>query len=195
MNEQLTDIVFVLDRSGSMGGTIDDYIGGMRTMLDEQREVEGSAKISFYTFGDYVFQEYLRNDISDAYVRDVQAGGLTAMYDGIGVAIDDLGVALAGLREEDKPGKVLFVIVTDGWENCSKEYDQADIKDRITKQTDKYSWEFMFLGANIDSKEVGNSMGVYTTQDYVQSSEGVEGLFSNISVSTATYRNTGDLNL
>jgi len=163
MNKNLTEIVFILDRSGSMSGLESDTIGGFNSMIEKQKKEEGQAIVSTVLFDDRMKVLHDRVEIrkvrkmtdKDYYVR-----GCTALLDAVGGAIKHIGNVHKYAREEDRPAKTLFVITTDGMENASKEYDYKKVKKMIENQKKKYNWEFLFLGANIDAAEVADRMGI-----------------------------------
>ncbi|MBR5760775.1 MAG: VWA domain-containing protein [Lachnospiraceae bacterium] len=163
MRENLTELVFILDRSGSMSGLEADTIGGFNSMIKKQQKEEGEAIVSTVLFDDQCEVLHDRVEISkikkmtedDYYVR-----GCTALLDAVGGAIHHIGNIHKYAREEDRPAKTLFIITTDGLENASKRYTFKDIKRMIERQKEKYNWEFLFLGANIDAIEVAGNMGI-----------------------------------
>ncbi|MBQ2160318.1 MAG: VWA domain-containing protein, partial [Firmicutes bacterium] len=153
MKKGLTEMVFILDRSGSMGGLEKDTIGGYNSMIEKQKKEEGEALVSTVLFdhmqeviADRVPLDKIKKMTEDEYyVR-----GCTALLDAVGYAIRHIGNIHKYAREEDVPEKTIFVITTDGLENASKRYSYSDIKRMIKRQEEKYGWEFLFLGANID---------------------------------------------
>jgi len=163
MRENLTELVFILDRSGSMSGLEADTIGGFNSMIKKQQKEEGEAIVSTVLFDDQCEVLHDRVEISkikkmtedDYYVR-----GCTALLDAVGGAIHHIGNVHKYAREEDRPAKTLFIITTDGLENASHRYTFKDIKRMIERQKEKYNWEFLFLGANIDAIEVAGNMGI-----------------------------------
>ena len=163
MNENLTELVFILDRSGSMAGLESDTIGGFNSMISKQQKGEGEVLVSTVLFDDQCEVIHDRVKISevkkmtedDYYVR-----GCTALLDAVGGAIHHIGNVHKYAREEDRPAKTLFIITTDGLENASRQYSIKDVKRMIERQKEKYNWEFLFLGANIDAIEVAGSMGI-----------------------------------
>ena len=163
MRKGLTEVVFIIDRSGSMSGLEADTIGGFNSMLDKQRKEEGEALISTVLFDDRTEVLYDRvpvgkvepmND-SQYYVK-----GCTALLDALGGAIHHIANVHKYAREEDVPEKTLFIITTDGMENASREYSYERVKQMVEKERDKYGWEFLFLGANIDAIEVASRCGI-----------------------------------
>ena len=163
MREDLTEVVFILDRSGSMNGLEGDTIGGFNSMLAKQKQEDGEAYISTILFDNV--QEVLHDRVP---VKDVQpmneeqyyVRGGTALLDAIGSAIRHIANIHKYAREEDVPAKTLFIITTDGMENASCNYNYDEIKRMIEKEKEKYGWEFLFLGANIDAIEVAGRFGI-----------------------------------
>lgn len=163
MRKGLTEVVFILDRSGSMSGLEADTIGGFNSMIQKQKKEEGEAYISTILFDDQSEVLYDRvpvgkvepmND-SQYYVR-----GCTALLDAIGGAIHHIAIVHKYAREEDRPEKTLFIITTDGMENSSRQYSCNKVKKMVQKEKEKYGWEFLFLGANMDAVEVAGRFGI-----------------------------------
>ena len=163
MKKNLTEIVFILDRSGSMSGLETDTIGGFNGMLKKQRKEEGDANITTVLFDDKVEMLHKRVDlknIKDMTEKDYYVRGCTALLDAIGETINYMGNVQKYLKEEERAEKVLFIITTDGYENSSKEYNYKKIKSMINNQKEKYNWDFLFLGANIDAVETAEKFGI-----------------------------------
>lgn len=163
MRKGLTEIVFILDRSGSMSGLEADTIGGFNSMIEKQQKEEGEAIISTVLFDDQTEVLYDRVPIGKVEpMNDTQyyVRGCTALLDAIGGAIHHIGNVHKYARTEDVPEKTLFIITTDGMENASKRYDYRRVKKMVEHQKAKYHWEFIFLGANIDAVEVAGRFGV-----------------------------------
>ncbi len=163
MKENLTELVFILDRSGSMSGLESDTIGGFNSMIKKQQKEDGEAIVSTVLFDDESDVIHDRVDIAnvkDLTEDDYYVRGCTALLDAVGGAIHHIGNVHKYAREEDRPAKTLFVITTDGHENASSNYTFKDIKRMIKRQQEKYNWEFLFLGANIDAIEVADNMGI-----------------------------------
>lgn len=163
MKKGLTEIVFILDRSGSMGGLESDTIGGYNSMIDKQNKEEGEALISTVLFDDKIEVLHDRVPLDKVgHITDKQyyVRGCTALLDAVGSAIHHIGNVHKYAREEDVPEKTLFIITTDGMENASREYDYGKVKKMVERQKEKYGWEFIFLGANIDAVAVADRFGV-----------------------------------
>ena len=163
MRKGLTEIVFILDRSGSMRGLEADTIGGFNAMIEKQQKEEGEALISTILFDDKTEVLYDRIPIGKVEPmndRQYYVRGCTALLDAIGGAIHHIGNVHKYARDEDVPEKTLFIITTDGMENASQRYDYKKIKKMVEHQKNKYHWEFIFLGANIDAIEVAGRFGV-----------------------------------
>ena len=159
----IVDVVFILDRSGSMGGLESDTIGGFNSMLEKQRKIEGKAFITTVLFDDQY--ELLHDRVNIAKVNNITekeyfVRGSTALLDAIGKTIAKEKAIQDTLGKNEKADKVLFVIITDGLENASREYNSSTVKKLIETQKEKYGWEFLFLGANIDAIETANTLGI-----------------------------------
>lgn len=163
MRENLTEIVFILDRSGSMSGLESDTIGGFNSMIAKQQKEEGEAIVSTVLFDDetdVIHDRVAIGEVKKLTEEDYYVRGCTALLDAVGGAIHHIGNVHKYAREEDRPVKTLFVITTDGLENASRHYSFKDVKKLIKGQQEKYNWEFLFLGANIDAIEVAGNMGI-----------------------------------
>ena len=163
MRENLTEIVFIIDRSGSMNGLESDTIGGFNSMIAKQQKEEGEAIISTVLFDDetdVIHDRVPIGDVKNLTDEDYRVRGCTALLDAVGGAIDHIGKIHKYARKKNRPAKTLFVITTDGLENASRYYSFKDIKRMIERQKEKYSWEFLFLGANIDAIKVAANMGI-----------------------------------
>ncbi len=163
MRKGLTEVVFILDRSGSMSGLEGDTIGGFNSMIEKQRKEEGEAYISTVLFDDR--SEVLYDRVPVAKVEPMNdkqyyVRGCTALLDAIGGAIHHIANVHKQTGEEDRPEKTLFIITTDGMENSSHVYDYKKVRKMVEKEKNKYGWEFLFLGANIDAIEVAGRFGI-----------------------------------
>lgn len=163
MKKGLTEVVFILDRSGSMSGLEGDTIGGFNSMIEKQKKEEGDALVSTILFDNY--SEVLHDRVEVSKIepltdRDYTVRGCTALLDAIGGAIHHIGNVHKYARNEDVPEHTIFIITTDGMENASHQYSREKIKAMIERQKTKYGWEFLFLGANIDAIETARSYGI-----------------------------------
>ncbi|MCD8119931.1 MAG: VWA domain-containing protein [Lachnospiraceae bacterium] len=163
MKKNLTEIIFILDRSGSMSGLESDTIGGFNSMIGKQKEEEGEALISTVLFNsrsEVIHDRVNVQEVKPMTDREYRVGGCTALIDAIGGAIHHIGNVHKYAREEDVPEHTLFVITTDGMENASRHYSSDEVKRMIERQKEKYGWEFLFLGANIDAVETAKHFGI-----------------------------------
>jgi uncharacterized protein YegL len=187
MNNNLTEIIFLLDRSGSMAGLESDTVGGFNAFVKKQSQLEGETILTTVLFDDQY--EVLWNGIDakeakltedEYYVR-----GMTALLDAVGKTILDVGYRLAKTKEERKPGKVIFVITTDGMENASSEFTYGKVKELIQHQQEKYNWEFIFMGANIDVAKEADSLGIHIENSFTfeASEKGIENMYEIVSES------------
>ena len=163
MKKNLTELVFILDRSGSMAGLEGDTIGGFNAMNEKQKRAEGEALVSTVLFDNASVVIHDRVDVQKvAPMTDAQYAvrGCTALLDAVGGAIHHIGNVHKYAREEDRPEHTLFVITTDGMENASRRYTAERVKQMIERQKAKYGWEFIFLGANMDAVEAAGSIGI-----------------------------------
>lgn len=163
MKKNLTELVFIMDRSGSMSGLENDTIGGFNSMIEKQKAEPGEALVSTVLFDHQTQVLHDRAKLADVKPmtrEDYFVRGSTALLDAVGGAIHHIGNVHKYAREEDRPEKTLFVITTDGMENASRRYTREDVKRMIERQKEKYGWEFLFLGANIDAVEAAGSIGI-----------------------------------
>jgi uncharacterized protein YegL len=185
MQKDLTELVFILDRSGSMSGLERDTIGGFNSILEKHNSTDGECIVTTVLFdGEY---ELLHERLDILNIKPITEDeyfvrGSTALLDAIGKTINKIGIELNNLLDEQRPEHVMFVIITDGEENASKEFTRDQIKQMVEHQTEVYKWEFIFLGANIDAFSVANSIGVQRskTANYYADSEGTEKNFEVI---------------
>ena len=179
MKKGLTEIVFILDKSGSMGGLEDDTIGGFNSLLKKQKKEEGEAIVSTVLFDDTsdVIHDRVPMDNVQELNDDVYVvGGCTALLDAIGGAIHHIGNIHKYARDEDRPEKTVFIITTDGMENASHHYSYSKVKGMVERQKTKYGWEFLFLGANIDAIETAGHIGIHADRavTYLSDEEGTK---------------------
>ncbi len=161
MKSNLLHICFVLDESGSMYYSSTDVIGGFKSLIEEQKKQnQGECIISVYKFSDEVKHDYIGKSIYEIPDLEYSPGGCTAMNDGIGTAIDEIGEWLSNMDESERPSKNLIVIMTDGQENSSKKYSFKDVKDRIKHQEEKYNWSFVYMGTDLADTEEATNLGI-----------------------------------
>ena len=186
MKKNSTEMVFILDRSGSMQNLTSDTIGGFNSMIENQKNEEGEAFVTTVLFDDNY--ELLHDHINIQEIKPITnkeyyARGCTALLDAIGKTINSIGSRLSGTLEDDRPDKVIFVITTDGFENASKEFDKKTVKEMIEHQRDKYSWTFMFLGANMDAVSEAATLGISAdfSKTYTANSVGTQSVYTSMS--------------
>ncbi len=163
MNSNLTEIVFILDRSGSMAGLESDTVGGFNAMVEKQKKEPGEALISTVLFSDrheLLYDRVAPEKIEPMTERQYQVGGCTALLDAIGWTVHHVSQIHRYAREEDRPGKTVFVITTDGMENASRHYRYEEVQRMVKHEQEKYGWEFLFLGANMDAIAAARRFGI-----------------------------------
>ena len=182
MNQNLVEMVFILDRSGSMEHLTEETIGGFNSLVEKQKNEEGEAAVTTVLFDDMyeILHEHRPiQEIERLTRREYYARGCTALLDAVGLTIDRVGNRFAELPEEERPGKVVVVITTDGYENASRIYTKERVKTMIELQQNVYKWQFLFLGANIDAVGAADSIGIRPcmARNYTASPAGVESTF------------------
>ena len=193
MKKGLTQMVFVLDMSGSMSPLTMETIGGYNTMISDQKKEKGDAIVTTVLFDhryNMIHDGVNIKEVKDMTTDEYEPAGMTAMLDAVGRAINHVGERLAAIPEEERPEKVLFTIITDGAENCSKEYTWETVREMIKHQREKYSWVFTFLGANIDTVEVGGNLGIHPmlSKRYTANKDGTQKVFNTASKSMSFAR-------
>ena len=193
MNNNLTEIVFILDRSGSMAGLEGDTIGGFNAMVEKQKKEQGEALLSTILFADNSMVLYDRVNIKKVEPMTEQqyrVGGCTALLDAIGGAVHHIANVHKYAREEDRPAKTVFVITTDGMENASRAYTYDEVQRMLKHEQEKYGWEFLFLGANMDAISAARSFGIRPDRAvrYSLDSEGTELNYRVVSETVARVR-------
>ena len=198
MRKNLTEIVFILDRSGSMSGLERDTIGGFNSMIEQQKKAEGEALISTVLFDNV--SEVLHDRVNVRNIRpmndrDYTVRGCTALLDAIGGAIHHIGNIHKYARKEDVPEHTLFVIMTDGMENASRIYSSNKVKKMIERQKNRYGWEFLFIGANIDSVETAKHFGINSDRsvNYHADGQGTAVVFDAVSKTVCNFRQSRPL--
>jgi len=191
-----TDITIILDRSGSMESVKSDTIGGFNTFLKDQQEIDKPASLSLVQFDNHYESVYLNKPIKEAEKlteTTFQPRGSTALYYAIGRTINSIGQRLSDLSENERPGNVLVVIMTDGHENSSHEFTAQKINEMITHQQDAYNWQFVFVGANQDAILSARTMGIrdVNAMTYAANAGGVRAMMASVSHNVKSYRQTG----
>lgn len=200
MKDNLTEIIVVLDKSGSMGSVRDDAIGGFNQFLEKQKEVPGEANLTMVQFNttyDTVYDGVPLSDVAPLTKETYVPGGLTSLLDAIGRAITDVGTRLEKTAEVVRPGKVIMVIITDGQENSSKEYKRSAILDMINTQRDEFSWDFIFLAADEGGIKDAQSIGIQSGKRgmFSKAGGGTRAVYDTITQSITSYRTGGSSDL
>ncbi|MCI7640402.1 MAG: VWA domain-containing protein [Clostridiales bacterium] len=198
MKKNLTELVFILDRSGSMAGLEADTIGGFNAMIEKQRKEPGEAVISTVLFDnetEVIHDRIPLDRVPRLTEKEYYVRGCTALLDAVGGAIHHIGNVHKYAREEDRPEKTLFVITTDGMENASRRYTYDKVKAMIERQREKYGWEFLFLGANIDAAREAARFGIRAdcAADYHADSIGTEAVYESVCEAVCQVRRSAPL--
>ena len=198
MKKNLTELVFILDRSGSMAGLEGDTIGGFNAMIEKQRGEPGEAVISTVLFDnetEVIHDRIPLDRVPRLTEKEYYVRGCTALLDAVGGAIHHIGNVHKYAREEDRPEKALFVITTDGLENASRRYTYDKVKTMIERQREKYGWEFLFLGANIDAAREAARFGIRAdcAADYHADSIGTEAVYESVCEAVCQVRRAAPL--
>ena len=193
MKKDLTELVFILDRSGSMAGLEKDTIGGFNAMIDKQRREAGEAVISTVLFDNYtevIHDRVPLHSVPKLTEREYYVRGCTALLDAVGGAIHHIGNVHKYAREEDRPARTLFVITTDGMENASRRYTYEKVKAQIARQKERYGWEFLFLGANIDAAQEAARFGIAEdyAATYVADEAGTNLIYETVNEAVCSFR-------
>lgn len=195
---KLTELVFILDRSGSMAGLESDTIGGYNSLLKKQKKEPGEAIVSTVLFDhltEVIHDRTPIRSVAPLTEREYFTRGTTALYDAVGGAIHHIGNIHKYARPEDRPWKTLFIITTDGLENASQRYAGARVREMIERQTEKYGWEFLFLGANMDAAQAAGDIGIAAERaiDYAADSGGTALNFAVLSGTVSSLRSAGSV--
>jgi uncharacterized protein YegL len=189
-----TEIIAIIDRSASMGSLTTETVSGYNSFLKEQKEIEDETNLSLVLFNDrheYIYDNVPIKKVKKLSKKIYMPHGMTAMNDAIGTAITKAGARLAKMEEHERPSKVIVLIITDGQENSSREYrSSSQIKEMIDKQQNTYSWEFIFLGANIDVDQYAADYGFKAGKfaQYNQTSKGTTAVFDSLSTAVVNAR-------
>ncbi len=194
-DKNLTEIICIIDRSGSMSSIRDDAIGGFNIFLEEQKGVTVDRCIFTYTQFDTDYEiVHCGIPIEDMKPLDHSTyvpRGSTALLDAIGRTINSVGARLSAVSESERPGKVAVVILTDGFENASKEFNLGTITEMIKTQSEQFKWEFVYLAAGKDAFEAGHRMGIANVAQFSHDSHGARGIHDNLSKNMTSYRSSG----
>ncbi len=183
MRENSTEMVFVLDRSGSMSGLAADTIGGFNELIEKQKKIEGDAYVTTVLFDheyEVLHDHVALGEVAPLTDKEYFARGSTALLDAVGRTIDSVGARLAAAPEEERPEHVVFVITTDGRENSSREYTAQRVREMVEHQQQKYSWQFVFLGANMDAVSEARNLGISAkyAADFTPTGRGVNRMYA-----------------
>ena len=186
MKNNITELIFILDRSGSMSGLEADTIGGFNAMIEKQKKLDGKCFVSTVLFdneSEVIHDRVELENVKPMTDNDYTVRGCTALYDAIGGAIRHIGNIHKYARPEDVPENTMFVITTDGMENASHFYNNKQVKDMIERQKEKYGWEFIFVAANIDAMETARNFGIDENRavNYHADPKGTACLYDNVS--------------
>lgn len=193
MKKNLTELVFILDRSGSMAGLEGDTIGGFNAMMEKQKREPGETLVSTVLFDQdtqVIHDRVPLEKLGPLTEEEYYVRGSTALLDAVGGAIRHIGNVHKYAREEDVPEKTLFIITTDGMENASRHYDYDRVKDMIRRQQERYGWEFLFLGANIDAAREAGRFGIRPecAADYHADSRGTRVIYESLAEAVCQVR-------
>lgn len=195
---KLTELVFILDRSGSMEGLVDDTIGGFNSLINKNKELDDRCIVSTVLFDDITEVIHDRVDIKKINKltrKEYYTRGCTALVDAIGLGIHHIGNVHKYARPEDRPDKTMFVIITDGMENASHIYTREKLMNMIRRQEEKYGWEFLFIGANIDAVETAKVYGIREERavNYHADKIGTDVVYRNLACATVNIRSNNEV--
>lgn len=197
MNKNLTEIIFIIDKSGSMHSLTDDTIGGFNSVLESQRKsVDGEATVTTVLFSDNVTKLHDRVDVREVEPmtkKQYIASGGTALLDAIGQTIDDVQERIDNMPEDERPGNIICAITTDGQENASRTYTKDRVKKMVEHQTNGHGWEFLFLGANMDAVSEAESIGINRSVTYINDNIGTKCVYDAMGFAASSLRATGEI--
>lgn len=190
VNSEFTHVVVIMDRSGSMMSVKEDMEGGFNQFIEEQQKGSGRCTMSLYQFDDQYEIVYENKDVQDVPAAELAPRGCTALLDAIGRTFNSVGKQLSDMPENERPGRVVVMIITDGYENASSEFKKDQIKGMLEHQQNMYSWEVVFLGANIDAFAEGFSMGICAANclTYAANSAGTRAAFASVTKNLSDVR-------
>lgn len=198
IRNNITEMVFILDRSGSMSGLEEDTIGGFNSMIKRQKDVVGECFVSTILFDDKseVLHDRIKlSDVPEMTEKEYFVRSCTALFDAVGGAIHHIGNIHKYARPEDVPEKTIFIITTDGMENASHYYDEHRVRSMIERQKERYGWEFLFIGANIDAVAEAKRIGIESDRaaNYNATSKGTKKLYSVVEKTVRQYRSCSSI--
>lgn len=198
MKNNITELVFILDRSGSMAGLESDTIGGFNAMIEKQKKEDGECYISTVLFdnvSEVLHDRVKLTDIRPMTDKEYTVRGCTALIDALGGAIHHIGNIHKYARPEDVPEHTMFIITTDGMENASQRYNSDEVKKMIERQKEKYGWEFLFIGANIDAVETAKRYGINEDRavNYNADAKGTGILYESVACAVSNVRKCASL--
>ena len=193
MKENLTELVFILDRSGSMRGLEADTIGGFNSLIEKQKQEAGEAYVSCVLFdseAQVIYDRVPLQNIEPMTDKQYYVRGSTALLDALGGAVHHIATVHRYAREEDRPAKTMFVVITDGMENASRHYSGEQVREMVKLEQEKYHWEFLFLGANIDAIAAAGRFGIRADRavNYEHDGEGTRLNFESLHRAVSSYR-------
>ena len=198
MKNNITELVFIIDKSGSMCGMEEDTIGGFNSMIERQKKLDGKVYVSTVLFSNN--SQVLHDRVGIEKIEPMtemqyNVGGSTALFDAIGSAIKHIGNVHKYAREEDVPQHTMFIITTDGMENASHTYSSAEVKKMISRQEEKYGWEFLFVAANIDALETARNIGIRKERaaNYEYSKKGTRNIYAAVDCAVSAMRCNEDI--
>lgn len=192
--KNLTEIIFIIDKSGSMQPLTDDTIGGFNGFVESQRELEGEAYLTTVLFSTDHKKLHDHIDIREVPAMDKKQyvpGGMTAMLDTLGETINEVQTRIDNTPVDERPNNILFVITTDGLENSSHTYNKSTVQKMIEHQTKGHDWQFIFLGANMDAVSEASQLGIDLAATYTADSIGTKAVYDSINCAASSYRATG----
>lgn len=197
-NNNITELVFILDRSGSMAGLESDTVGGFNTMIAKQKKENAPCYVSTVLFNhasEVLYDRVKLGEVQKMKEENFNVGGSTALMDAIGGAIHHIGNIHKYIRPEDVPTNTMFVIMTDGMENSSQRYSSDQVKDMIERQKKRYGWEFLFIGANIDAVETAARYGIDADRavNYNADAEGTRVVYESVANAVCNVRANQEL--
>jgi uncharacterized protein YegL len=186
-----TDLNIILDRSGSMASIANDMVGGIKTFLQKEKDTGDETKVSFYQFDDKYDVVFEDKDIKETLDITLNPRGSTALLDALGRTIVSVGEKLSKMDEKNRPNRVLFLVITDGYENASKEFSSEVIKEKVKHQRETYAWDFVFLGAGEDAvlaQHAGLGIGASSSKGFARSADAINLAWTNVSENYQMYK-------